>query len=447
MPSSSSAQTGGRTLRPSRRVRVVAPPRAADVAIIGAGAAGIAAARRCLALGLSVALIEARPRVGGRAFTADLAGQSTDIGAHWLHAARANGLVAAARAFDLPLFDAPREPLLVVGAREASAAETRALHGAWEALEDAIGALAQAGDVAPCSDALASLAAEHAEHAATAAFTHGPFSCGAELAQIGAADFAAAEDDFDLFVAEGYGALVSRLADGLPIALDTKATRIDWSGAGVAVETARGRLQARFAIVTVPVPVLQAAGLVFDPPLPDATTQAIGALRPAAYEHVVLDWPGGPFREGANRTVVFSGGPEDRLGLLANFDGGHRHYADLGGALAAALPDADARAEHVRASLAARFGARATAGLRVLHASDWGEDPLSAGAWAYAPPGAYHARAALRDPVGERLVLAGEATSLTQWGTIGGAWSEGERAARIAAASLKGAAAGAPADA
>lgn len=410
--------------------------------MIGAGAAGIAAARRCLARGLSVVVIEARERVGGRAVTASLAGRPVDLGAHWLHAANANGLVAEARRRGLALFDAPQEPRLIRGAREADGRETRAFHDAWAALAEAISAIGDAADVLPASAALDRLGSAAAPFRDILAFAHGPFSCGVGLEAIGAADFAAAQDDLDLFVEGGYGALVATLADGLPIALGTPATRVDWSGPGVRIDTARGVLGVRALIVTAPAPLLARGDIAFDPPLPAAARDALGALRPASYEHVVLSWPGGPLRGAANTTVAFDGDPADTIGLLANLDGGAMHYADLGGPLVGALGSPAARSDYVRAALSARFGADATTGLAVLHASRWGEDRWSGCAWTVAPPGAHGARAVLRDPIGARILLAGEATSSTLWGTIGGAWAEGERAADAAATILTAAGAG-----
>ncbi|HSP24809.1 MAG TPA: FAD-dependent oxidoreductase, partial [Saliniramus sp.] len=101
-------------------------PREVDVVVIGAGAAGIAAARRLLAQGLTTVIVEARDRVGGRAHTVPFNGQAVDIGAHWLHAAGANGLIAEAKRLGLMLFDAPQEPLLMIGAREADSFERAA---------------------------------------------------------------------------------------------------------------------------------------------------------------------------------------------------------------------------------------------------------------------------------------------------------------------------------
>ena len=412
-------------------------PDEVDIVVIGAGAAGIAAARRLRALGLATVILEARDRVGGRAHTVPLAGQAVDIGAHWLHAAGNNGLIAQAKRLGLTLFDAPQEPLLMIGAREADSFERAAFARRWEEAEAAVLALADSLHDAPAAAALAMMSGGPDPFDDTIAFLHGPFDSGVSLDALGAADFAAAQDDEDRFVEGGYGALIAMLARDLPVALATPAQRIDWSGSGVVVETGRGNLRASGVVVTTPIPLLQAGILRFFPRIPIAAVAAIEALRPALYEHVVISWPGGPFREGANRTVAFMGDRVANLGLLANFDGGDLHYADLGGALLEDLPGEGDRAAFVRDFLGARFGREEAARINVLAASAWGADPWAACAWTCAPPGAHGARAALREPVADRIFFAGESTSVSQWGTIGGAWAEGERAAMQAAALAK----------
>lgn len=423
-------------MHPQSSFHLQDPPHEVDVVVIGAGAAGIAAARRLRAQGLTMAIVEARDRVGGRAHTIPLNGQAVDIGAHWLHAAGNNGLIAQAKALGLMLFEAPQEPLLMIGAREADSFERAAFAQRWEEAEAAILALAREATDRHAAAAFANMRLQPSSFDETIAFLHGPFDCGVCLDALGAVDFAAAQDDEDRFVEGGYGALIAMLARDLPIALSTPASRIDWSGTGVVVETARGSLRAAGVIVTTPIPLLQAGKLRFFPEIPFETATAIDALRPALYEHIVMSWPGGPFREGANRTVAFAGDSVANLGLLANFDGGVLHYADLGGALLADLPGKGDRAAFVRDFLGARFGRDEAARIDVLAASAWSADPWSACAWTYAPPGAHGARGALREPVAERIFFAGEATSPSQWGTIGGAWAEGERAARQAARTL-----------
>jgi monoamine oxidase len=416
--------------------------RDADIIVIGAGAAGIAAARNLRRQGIDVIVVEARDRVGGRAHTIPLAGQPVDIGAHWLHAAGANGLVTQAQRLGLALYDAPQEPLLMTGAGVANEQEQAAFMRRWEEIDAAMlahlpeaparSAASVFNDAAGGNDCNV----DH-RHDDTIRFLHGAFDSGVNLDDLDAADFAAGQDDADLFVEGGYGALIARLARGLTIHLETPVTSIDWSGAGVRLETPRGNLWAHGVIVTTPIPLLQRDVIRFFPSLPVAALEAIHGLRAAQYEHVVLSWPQGPFDGQANRIVAFEGDARDNLAMLANFDGGCLHYADLGGALLTGLADPADRIAHARAFLTARFGAEAMVRCEALAASDWGGDPWSGCAWTYAPVGGYRHRAALRAPVAERIHFAGEASSATQWGTIGGAWAEGERAAESVRASLQ----------
>jgi monoamine oxidase len=102
---------------------------------------------------------------------------------------------------------------------------------------------------------------------------------------------------------------------------------------------------------------------------------------------------------------------------------------ELDHALATRLPNAAAAARFARRFLADQFGARAIADLRILTVTDWRADPWARGSWAVVPPGRHASREALRMPLEDRLWFAGEATSDRQWGTVGGAWEEGERAA------------------
>jgi monoamine oxidase len=426
------------TLDIALRIRAAAPshirrkpqPRDADVIIIGAGAAGIAAARDLRRHGVDSLILEARDRPGGRAQTIALAGQAVDIGAHWLHAADANALVSQAKRLGLRLSEAAQEPLLMTRAGTRADPESYAAFMCrWESVYDAMTAHPANGPAMAADAVFSQMGDMPSRFDDTIRFLHGPFDSGVGLETIDAGDFAAAEDDSDLFVEGGYGALILRLARGLAIHYETPVTRIDWSGAGVRVETPRGTLSARAVLVTAPLPLLQSETIRFAPQLPLETLRAIHALRPALYEHVVLSWPDHPFADAVNRLVAFEGDARDNLGMLANIDGAHLHYADIGAQTVAACPDPRDRAGYVREFLTARFGSRALARCDVLAASDWAGDPWTGCAWMYAPVGAYGARAALRAPVGERIHFAGEASSGTQWGTIGGAWTEGERAA------------------
>jgi monoamine oxidase len=396
-----------------------------DVAVIGAGAAGIAAARRLLAAGLTVTVLEARPRIGGRAVTVRLKGHPVDLGAHWLHAGPINPLVRLGRKRGEPLRRAPVDGHLFIRGRRGSRADRAALDRAFAMADRAMTQEARRREDQPAAKALPPMG----PNGRRVAKVHGLVS-GRPLDEVSLHDFPSMEYSDNLFISGGLGAYLARLATTLPIRLGTPARALDWSGAGVRVETDAGTIQAKAAIVTAPMPVLQRDAIRFAPALPPAVSEAIHGFTQGVYEHVVLHWPGSPFR-GADRLASLIGGHLEPPGLLTRIDGTPFHFFELDQPAAARLDgrDRDAPARLARAVLAEHFGHRAIRSLSVSLATGWRHDPWSHASWAVVPPGLYAIRDTLKMPVGDRIWFAGEALSRAQWGTAGGAWEEGERAA------------------
>jgi monoamine oxidase len=414
--------------------RLAPIPSSPDVVVVGAGAAGIAASRRLVAAGLSVAVLEARERVGGRAHTRRLSGHPVDLGAHWLHAGPINPLVKLGRERGEPMRRAPQNSHAVVRGRFATVQETSGLHRAFDRADIALTTRATGEEDRSAASVLPPLG--RFGHRVTGVLG---LVSGRPLEEVSLRDYPSMEYSENLFISGGLGAYVARLAQGLPIVTGRPVTGIDWSGGGVQVQFGGGSLSTRAVLVTTPVMTLAAGGVRFTPDLPGQTREAIASFLPGIYEHVVLNWPSSPFT-GADRLVSFLDGRDARGGMLSRIDGTAIHYVELDQPTASALDgrDAHAAARHVRAALAARFGARAIGDLRVLAATAWRSDPWSLGSWAVVPPGAYDARDELCRPVGERIWFAGEAQSRPQWGTAGGAWEQGERAAAEIAQALGG---------
>jgi monoamine oxidase len=413
-------------MHPVAQPALTAPPSdETDVVVVGAGAAGIAAARRLLAAGLSVAVIEARDRVGGRAVTVGLRGHPVDLGAHWLHAGRSNPLVKLGLAVGEPLRRAPQESHLVIGRRMARPAERAAFGRAFDLADRALTQAARAETDRPAATALP-LLGPWRERIAT---VHGLLS-GRSLGEVSLHDFPSLEYSDNFFVRGGFGAYVARLAAGLPIRLGAAVRAVDWSGQGVRVTCDAGQMRARAALVTAPMPVLQSGAIRFTPALPNPARDAVNGFLAGVYEHVVLHWPGSPFR-GPDRLASIVGGRFKPPGLLARIDGTPFHYFELDHPTAAPIErrGAAAAGRFARAVLAEHLGHGALAGLSIPAVTEWRRDPLSLGSWAVVPPGRYAIRDDLKDPVGDRIWFAGEALSRAQWGTVGGAWQEGERAA------------------
>ncbi|MBP0446131.1 FAD-dependent oxidoreductase [Roseomonas sp. SSH11] len=409
--------------------------------MVGAGAAGIAAAREARSLGLRVRVLEARGRIGGRALTDHSLGTPFDLGATWLHAAQSNPLVPLAEAAGVELFDhdSVRDSRVWMGGRWASEAEMRDYGAAERAWHQAVRLAAARPGIS-----LADAAPRGGFWDATLTHWEGPVIAAAEARDIDLGDYLATLlNGSNLLPRDGCGHVLGVLAQGLPVTLEAPVERISWAGRGVRAEGPFGALEARAAIVTVSTGVLAGGGIRFDPALPDSTMAAVHDLPmglltkiglPAAGEDR-LDLPpfGGLERrlEEGERAMTFVAWPFGR-DHLQGFAGGSLAW-DM------AREGDEALVDLAFSELRRIYGARADRALRRADAvlSDWGRDPWALGAYAALRPGRGGAREALSAPMaGGRLMLAGEACHPNLAGTLAGAWLSGAQAARQAAGAL-----------
>ncbi len=238
-----------------------------------------------------------------------------------------------------------------------------------------------------------------------------------------------------MFCRQGLGALIARLADGLPVQLSNPVTRIDWSERNrIEIVTARGRLMARAVIVTVSTGVLMGDKLKFLPELPKRYLDAIEKVQLGSYDHIALELPGNPL--GLQRDeVVFEKAESARTAaVLANISGTTLCTVEVAGKFGAELAASGepAMVSFALEWLTSLYGADIRKAVKRTSATRWNQDPWVLGAFSAAAPGGQWARAALAEPVRDRIFFAGEATHETLWGTVGGAWASGERAADAA---------------
>ncbi|MGB6791572.1 MAG: NAD(P)/FAD-dependent oxidoreductase [Pseudolabrys sp.] len=404
-----------------------------DVAIIGAGATGISAARRIAAANRRFVLLEASDRIGGRCVTdSAIFGVPFDLGAHWIHRPDGSLLTGSAQATALDIYSAPRGQAVRIGPRNARDSEMEAF---VTSLVRARRAIVETGRSRADGPAARTLPADLGDWRPTIEFMLGPFACGKDLASVSAADLARVpERENDAFCRQGYGALIAKLAAGLPIRLSTPVTRIEWVRNGVDVVTAKGSVRARGAIVTVSTNVLTSGKIAFKPEIARRQLDAAAALSLGSYDHIALDIPRNPMNLQRDDLVFDKSSGRRTAALLANVSGTSLHLVEVAGEFGRDLSTKGEAAmiEFAREWITSLFGSTAKNAIKRSYATRWNEDPFALGAMSAAAPGSADARKILAEPFAGRVWLAGEALHETQWGTVNGAWESGQRTAEAA---------------
>ncbi len=404
---------------------------ATDVIVIGAGAAGLAAARALGQAGLQVVVLEADSHIGGRAYTEIMPDGSTfDLGCHWMHSASLNPFVQTADALGVRYerrdgygrcgYFRDGEWLddqeIATGQRAMKRRE-EAMAKAWKQGRDQ-SVMETVERESPWTDVLD---------------YWNSMDTSSDVDQISIGDIVSYNDTAENWpVIDGYGALVARWAANVPVQLNTAATAIRWGNSGVSIETRRGALHAKCAVIAVSTGVLGSGDIRFWPELPAEKGQAIEALPLGNYnrirlvidrhlfaddvpERVVVEQPGNPPMQLSVRPYGF----DCVIGIVAG------RYADW---LERAGPGA-AR-EAVTRALCETFGANMRSQIKSDRQSAWRGNAFVRGAYSTSAPGQFHQRAVLSQTIQNKLFFCGEATSTDHFCTCHGARMTGERVAR-----------------
>lgn len=404
-----------------------------DVAIIGAGAAGLAAASTLAAAPLNVLVLEAQDRIGGRAHTALLDGMPLDLGCEWLHSADRNPLVEKIAASGLTIDKTPPPWAQPEATINFSAAERQAYGEAFAAFDERVEAAAAGAADRPASDLLEPGGRWNPLLNAFSAYYNG-----AEFDQVSVKDYGAYDDsELNWRVAEGYGVGIAGLAPrGVRVVGDCPVSLLRHDGPRLSLETAKGVVQARAAIVCIPTALLAAGALRILPELPAKLAAAEGLpLGLADKVFLKLDEPdafavesmvyGAPER---TATGAYHLRPLGRPVIEAFFGGAHARSLEAEGPGASAAFAID--------ELVGVYGSGLRGRVSVLAKTAWASDPWARGSYSHALPGRAGERAVLAAPVDGRLFFAGEACSPHAFSTAHGAWETGERAAREVLAAL-----------
>lgn len=418
-----------------------------EALVIGAGIAGIAAARGLKAAGFPVRIIEGRDRIGGRIWTDRSLGTPVDLGASWIHGDSGDHPIRIlADELGVRTLETDQESYRFYDHRGAPVTDERfeELYAATEEIIEAVEAVSeeQTRDVgigAVLDQVLAkSTLSDEENYVLRWSAASIEASVAGDLADLSLGEYEEEEsfgDDDSLFP-DGYDGIVKGLAAGLDIQTGTRVRVIHHNSQGVRVETDRGEFSGDGAVITLPLGVLRARGVRFSPELPIFKQGAIRRLAMGTLNKTVISFP-----------KAFWPMDRDYLGYISKQKGDWPSFLNLkkvsgrpmlmaftGGGPALDLEKKSDRA--LRRELNALFSklfAKDAGAIEALIQTRWSRDPFSYGSYSFFARGARGADYdALAEPVG-RLFFAGEATSRYYPATVHGAYLSGVREAeRIA---------------
>lgn len=413
------------------------------VVVVGAGMAGLGAARVLREAGCRVVVIEARDRVGGRVHTVEKFGTRVDLGASWIHDSRGNPLTEVARKAGLETIPTDYDRV-ALHRRSGEAIEARAIAkaaSAWEAIRSELYRLSWKKGDRPLGPTLGKMIDARVRAGVDREVLE--WLCGVEVPLDWAADPGEISiEGFgegtvyrggpDLLIRGGAGQLVTWLAKGIEVRKSDPVREVSRSGRGVRLMLASGEtVRADGCVVTVPLGVLKAGKVRFEPALPTGHRKAIRRLGFGLLDKTFLSYGSAWWKPnrtqiattgfGIGRTIsafdfeAVAGSP-----LLCAFTGAGFARSLEGRGPAGATPVVVER-------LRQGFGSATTPD--ASFSTRWAADRFARGSYSFLAVGSSEAdRAVLASPVG-RVVLAGEHTSTDRPATMDGALVSGRRAA------------------
>lgn len=397
-----------------------------QVVIVGGGAAGIAAAQRLRGASIRCLIVEARPRLGGRAWTVtDGSGVALDLGCGWLHSADRNPWVEVARHQGASIDKTPppwTRPGLELGFSRAEQDDFgKALGTFFARVEHA----AQSETDTATATLLDPTCRWNGLIGAVSSYISG-----VDLDQLSVKDLDRYDDTgINWRIIEGYGSVISAYGAKLPAMLDCEVRGIDHRGKRLQIETSKGAIVADQTIVTIPSALLAAERIVFTPSLPAKIQAALGLPLGLADKLFMSLMNAEEFPKDVR---VF--GHTDRAAT-----GGY-HFRPFGrpliegyfgGRLAADLEASGEGAffDFAVSELTGLLGSDFASRVKPIRVHRWGHDRFALGSYSSALPGSADCRLALAEPVDQRLFFAGEACSRHDFSTAHGGWRSGVAAA------------------
>jgi len=411
------------------------------VAVIGAGMAGLAAARRLAENGLRVTVLEARDRIGGRLWTNRSLGVPLDLGASWIHGTRGNPIAKLARDLSQPLFEWDYEDAKIVDLTGHQGRLETSLDRMEEVLEELASRSADRADGRSVRDVVGQLhrdrrfshLSEIEMDALLVYLVEQEYAADSDTLALSALEEGSAYGGEDAILPRGYDRLAPGLARGLEVRTGSPVGSVSYSATGVSLQTDGRSVEADYVLVTVPLGVLKAGDISFNPPLPDRKRKAIDALGMGLLNKVYLAFAEAfPDLDVLNLIRVTDRPQAFPFWVNLTEPSGMPVLGVLNAGSFARELEHLSPAERLNATLDA-LNTMAGADLPTLKggvSTAWASDPHALGSYSFLPAGSgFVERRHLAAPVSGRVFFAGEATSSRYPATVHGAYLSGLNAA------------------
>jgi len=395
-----------------------------DVVIVGAGTAGLSAAKTLKKFGYSVIVLEAEAFVGGRCRTDNSTFKIPfDVGGSWLHSAKINPLARLAEKHGVCLHKENWDWTWIYSngallsppqVKEYSKYHT----SMWQEINKA--------------------GAEDIDQSVEEALPNSPWKklvknliapmLGADPDVVSSADvYQYADAKGDWLLAGGLGAFIKNLHSDVDVVINCPVSKIDYSGDGVKVESSAGSINAKYVILTVSTGVLAAEHIKFIPQLPKWKLEAINLLPTGLLNKIGLEfdtsWQGTQQGQVANYLV----NDNDFCSINFGFYNTNLAVGFVAGRFAEQLENegVGAATNFCLEGLKAIFGNNVTKYIHKTTETAWKGNLYTLGSYSYALPGSVDARLLLSKTLADRLFFAGEATMLNAQATVHGAYLSG----------------------
>lgn len=420
------------------------------IVVVGAGLAGLGAAATLRERDFDVTVLEARDRIGGRVNSVERFGTTIDLGAAWIHDSRGNPLTAVAKAAGLRTVatDYDRAVLRSAGQKQVSEAITEKAMAARDRIIDSLYRQAENDPRSNLAPALAreirkqGLSGTGAEALNWLLGVEFPLDLGASPPQLSLEGFNEGDEwdgGPDLLIKGGASQLVDKIAAGTTVETGVEVSSIKLGRSSVEVRTRSGSVvRADGCVVTVPLGVLKAGGVRFDPPLPTAKRRAISRIGFGLLDKVFLSYNESWWPTAANQLGMIGAPLANTVSVfpLSRLTGTPLAVGLTGGPYAAGLEKAGPNAMTAAVIERLLLGFGTTAKPTESEQTNWRAERFTRGAYSYLGPGASYADRVALGKLDRRLILAGEHTSIDRPATMDGAWLAGKTAARRLAAAL-----------